>query len=95
MATLSPLPPTWDPYTTLDINPYDRAICIGHATTKRRECHSRVLKISRDKACDILDQLSDLNSISGMIYSLYHCNDSDINLISLPVVLGLMIYHYQ
>ena len=55
MATL---PPTSDPYTTLDINPYDWVTCIGHATTKRRECHSRVSKTCRDKACHILDQLS-------------------------------------
>ena len=38
---------------------------------------------------------SALNSTNGMVYGLYHYNDNDIDLISLSVVLGVMIYHYQ
>jgi hypothetical protein len=58
MATVALPPGSWDPYRALDLNPNETVTCIGHARSKRQECRSQVSKNSRDKACQILNQLS-------------------------------------
>jgi hypothetical protein len=89
MSTFALLPSSWDPYGALGLNPNDRTTCIGHAKTKRRECHSRVSKDSRDKACEILNHLStQAQSLDDLIPQLrdlaklllcktYHQNQAD------------------